>query len=457
MDLRARLDRLREEARQRQAREAAREPTGQETTTFPPRTSATPPTGAGDRPAHGTLAGREEGTAFGPVFYRDTWHPLDHRHGAVPLRRLLDVPAPALAQLGRDPRLASVPPQRLAFIDTETTGLAGGTGTVAFLIGVGLYRDGAFLVRQYFLRDFSEEPAALAHLSRLLAGGPGRSEADAAAAVVSFNGKSFDLPLLETRYLLQRSRSPLRELPHLDLLHPARRIFRQRLGDCSLATLEAAVLGHAREGDVPGHLIPSLYFEYLRSREAGPIETIIEHNRQDLLALVGLGADLARAVHDPRAWDAPAPDFIGLGRICEDLGRLDDAAACYEAALERGADGPSRRRALRCLALLRKRRQEHDAAASAWTLLHEHAPSVEALVELAKHYEHRARNYAAAIEVTRRALDLAAERRSWGVSAPGTRGGAADVAALRHRLARLERKQARARRSAVADLLEFGG
>ncbi|HXH84049.1 MAG TPA: ribonuclease H-like domain-containing protein, partial [Candidatus Tectomicrobia bacterium] len=216
-----------------------------------------------DTPAGGLVVVRRE-------------YPLAHRHGGVALEDALAAPFPLLARLSRvEPDVGD--PSRLLFLDTETTGLAGGTGTYAFLVGAAFVDGDRLVIAQHFLRDFDDEPALLAALEPLLA---------RAAAVVTFNGAGFDVPLLETRFVLARRRWPV--LSHLDLLRPARRVWSGWLGDCRLSTLERAVLGVEREVDVPGPLIPTLYFDYLRSRRAGPLTRVFAHNRDDVLTLVAL-------------------------------------------------------------------------------------------------------------------------------------------------------------------------
>src|SRR5438046_1933625 len=211
-------------------------------------------------PAHEVLGGEVVETGAGPLVVVRREYPLTHVHGREPLAPAFTAPLELLSTVAR----AAAPAgdsRRLLFLDTETTGLAGGTGTYAFLVGVGRLDGDRFVVVQYFMRDFDEEPALLAALVPLL---------EQAAGVVTFNGSGFDLPLLETRFVLARRRWPS-ALPHLDLLKPARRVWTGWLADCRLGTLESAVLGVAREDDVPGGLIPMLYFDYLRSRRAAPL------------------------------------------------------------------------------------------------------------------------------------------------------------------------------------------
>ena len=193
-------------------------------------------------------------------------------------------------------------PERLVYLDTETTGLAGGTGTCAFLIGIGTLEGTQFVVRQFFLRDYPEEKAILHALAEILGGFDG---------LVTYNGKTFDIPLLETRYALARQKSPFGRMLHLDALHPARRLWRLRLESCKLQDLESAVLGIEREGDIPGSEIPAIYFDYLREGDARGLQPVFHHNALDIMTLAAITVELARAIGDGGAGtlDSPARPF----------------------------------------------------------------------------------------------------------------------------------------------------
>src|SRR5207244_151239 len=203
--------------------------------------------------------------------------PLSHQHGRQTLSAMLEAPLDLLSAVARAERPVE-DARRLLFLDTETTGLAGGTGTYAFLVGAGWLEGEVFVVAQHFMRDLDEEPALLAALAPLI---------KRAGALVTFNGGGFDLPLLETRFVLARRRWPAM-LPHLDLLRPSRRVWTGCFDDCRLGTLERDVLGLSREEDVPGMLIPSLYFDWLRRRHAGPLARVFAHNRDAVLSLAAL-------------------------------------------------------------------------------------------------------------------------------------------------------------------------
>jgi uncharacterized protein YprB with RNaseH-like and TPR domain len=371
----------------------------------------------------GEVVDTENGSFF---LYRET-HPLDHRHGHHALAELLAHGARDAALLARDERLATVDYRRMAFVDTETTGLAGGTGTYAFLVGVGVFEAEVFTIHQYFMRDYGEERALLQALGGLL---------DGLEGVVSFNGKSFDMPLLETRFIMARQPPRLVDAPHLDLLPAARRFWKYRLDSCALSSLEAEVLGVRRTGDdVPGYLIPDLYADYARSGDAREMPGIFYHNAQDILSLVTLTARMGDllAYADAPDDDLPGEDLYGLARLFQDVGRSDEAEAAYARAAGTCRDPEVREMAMRDLAYLLKRQERRAEALDWWQRLVETAGAVYACEELAKHYEWHAEELAQARAWTERGIALA------GAWPPGPKRSQA-LAELEHRLERLDRK-----------------
>jgi uncharacterized protein YprB with RNaseH-like and TPR domain len=342
---------------------------------------------------------------------------LSHRHGGEALGDALGAPLELLARVARlEVGLGGA--DGLLFLDTESTGLAGGTGTYAFLVGTARIEPGRVVLTQFFMRDFDDEPALLTALEPLLA---------RAAAVVTFNGAAFDLPLLETRFVLARRRWPA-ALGHLDLLRPARRVWTGCLADCRLATLERAVLGLEREDDVPGPMIPLLYFDYLRSRRAAPLRRVFEHNRHDVLSLVALVGWFGRALGD--GGDVRPEELAGLGRLWEAID-LERGLACYRTALTAGLPEPVARWARLRLAWWEKRAARWEAACELWEAARRHqAFDPRPWEELAKYHEHRARDLAAARAIVRDALGLA--------RASGAASRVLD--AFSYRLARLDRR-----------------
>lgn len=249
---------------------------------------------------------------------------LDHQHGRLPLSRALSAQPDTLCLLSRDPRLAGMDPSAAAFFDTETTGLGTATGTLVFLVGVGRFVDGGFEVVQYFLPGPASEAAFLSAIREGFGQDP---------FLVSYNGKCFDAPLLQARYTMQRQRLALTHWPHLDLLHPARSLYRPRVPDCRLGTIERFVLGVVRsQADVPSALIPSIYFDYLRTGAVDQLGRVFYHNLVDILSLAGLSASEAAALEGRPECTHPC-DHLGAAKLLESTGRLEEAEAAYRRAL----------------------------------------------------------------------------------------------------------------------------
>jgi hypothetical protein len=315
--------------------------------------------------------------------------------------------------------------RRLLYLDTETTGLAGGTGTYAFLVGVGFFDGEDFEVRQFFMRDLDEEPALLSALETLFR---------EFAGFVTYNGAGFDLPLLETRFVLGRRRFPA-EVFHVDLLGAARRLWSARLADCRLGTVEQHALRFMRDNDLPGALIPTVYFEYLRRKQPHALPRVFEHNRHDILSLAALTGWVADAVVRAPHSDLEPEALAGLGRLLE-ASEPDRSLACYRLALDAGLPTPFRERLLLHLAQGEKRRERWDEARALWEAA-TRAPRAfdpRPWEEIAKVHEHRRRDLEAARLVVVEALDLARRHRA----------SERVLAALEHRLDRLARRLERA-------------
>jgi hypothetical protein len=371
-------------------------------------------------PVEAVVGGTLAETASGPIVTVRREFALDHRHGGVELTGALAAAPELLGVLSPDGAPAGGV-RRLLFLDTETTGLAGGTGTYAFLVGVGRVEADRFVVQQFFMRDLDEEPALLAALDPLIEGAHG---------FVTYNGSGFDLPLLEARFILSRRRWPPRW--HLDLLRPARRMWGSRLSDCRLATIESRVLGLEREDDVPGPLIPALYFDYLRRRRSGALTRVFSHNRADVLSLAAVTAWLARALDHPDQCGLAPQDYAGLARL---WARADPERgySYYRRAMDAGLTGLEAERVRLTLAAWEKRRERWEAACALWEAAVQ-SPGFDPRPweELAKFYEHRVRDLAAARDLVLRAL-------ARGRAAGAPTGVLAD---LEHRLARLVRRLA---------------
>lgn len=362
------------------------------------------------------------GTCFHVRRVFDTHTP----HGTLSLGSWLAVKADTLAHLGDDEALAHLEQQRFLFLDVETTGLGG--ASLAFLVGVGFFNGASQLeVHQYFLRDPAEETAMLLLL---------REVSHSATALVTFNGRTFDVPLLASRYVLARQPTPLADLPNLDLLPPARRLWRRRLSSCALSSLEHHVLGVQRTAaDVPGYLIPALYQRYLQTRDAREMVRVLYHNEMDLLSMVTLGAALGRAFEHPTLPSLPFDDRLSLARWYERRGMWDRAEAAYRLAADEALDAEQRHEALAALAYLFKRQGRHKEALPLWADLAELRLDTLGHEEIAKYHEWHSGDLEQALLWTERGIHLAA---SWW---PGWRRTAA-LNTLGYRRQRLLRKLA---------------
>lgn len=318
-------------------------------------------------------------------------------HGKVSIAQLQDMPTAAV-EIASNRTVSPSDPRRWVFLDTETTGLSGGTGTCPFLIGTGAIEDGGFRTRLFFMRDFDEEPAMLRALAEHLS---------AYDTVVSFNGKTFDLPLLEARFRLKRQPNPFEEMDHFDVLHPARRLWKKRLRSCRLTALEASILGFTRRGDIPGSLIPDRFFEYLRSRDPSGLAPVFHHNRLDIVSLACISSILLNCLSKPRR--APlrhGEDLFSLARWVGTLRQDDLAADLYGKAIRAGLPRRTLGDALWESAKHARRLGRHRAKVR---MLGEMAQlsatrRPAAWVELAKHYEHLEKDFRKALDLTRRAM-----------------------------------------------------
>ena len=373
--------------------------------------------------------GRVEETAVGACYVFDHVYPLGYQHGDDQLADLLGYLPETAVPYEKDTRLQTLNFQDFLFLDTETTGLAG-AGTLAFMVGVAFFEQRradvegqVFVVRQYFLRDHGDEAAMLTLLSALLAD---------KTALVTFNGRSFDVPLLDGRYLMNRMLSPFAEVPHLDLLSPSRRLWRNRLGSCALGDLEPNLLGVQRtHEDVPGFLIPSLYHNYLRTGNPQELVRVFYHNRIDMLSMVTLATRIMRQLAQPADADE-ALDLFSLGKWQADLGMVTDAEQHLRLAVQGELALADYHKALHRLGLLLKKNGRRVEAVPLWKQIASTTfDDVAAHVELAKFYEWHEASLSQAIFWTEQAISLVD---GWG------RRGAMAQAELVHRLERLKRK-----------------
>jgi len=373
--------------------------------------------------ANDPLPGGIVSTGHGSTWIAKRVYPRDHRHGAYRLGEMAALSAEALAVLCEDADLGARP----AFLDTETTGLAGGAGTLVFLTGVGVWTGEGVELHQIFLRDPDEEGAAMAYLDALLADVTG---------LVTFNGRTFDLPLLKTRFILQKRPPRWRALPHLDLLTVARRLWRDHLSSRRLGHLEEAILDVRRTAaDMPGWMIPAAYRRYLRTGATGEIRRIFYHNEIDILSLVTLLTHTARLLERPDAIKPAASEWVGIGRVYETVEQLDQAEAAWRRALDADTlPDDLAARLWRELGLRPKRAERWTEALDLWQQWAKRQPhAVEPLVEQAKYYEWQAKDLQQALAATQRAL---ARAEQW----PQGRQRWHTIAELRHRKERLQRK-----------------
>ncbi len=286
-------------------------------------------------------------------------------------------------------------PRRILYLDTETTGL-GGSGTVAFLVGLGFLTDSGFEVHQFLMRDYDEEAYLLRHVE---------AELNRFDVICTFNGTTFDLPLLETRFLMNRMGRECLDRPHLDLLFMARRLWKLRLGRCNLGRLEAAILGKPRKDDLPGSEVPQRYFDYLKTRREELLQDILTHNAQDSASLCVLLTHMAGMYEHPEQIRF-SEDVYSMGRALERLDRPEEARRCYRLAV-RGRVGAE---ASAALARSYRRTGERAQAAEIWReMIRTRRGGVKPYIELAKYEEHVRKDCRAALELTERAMMLLSE------------------------------------------------
>ncbi|HEX9973100.1 MAG TPA: ribonuclease H-like domain-containing protein [bacterium] len=342
------------------------------------------------------LEGEVVATQFGPSFVKTIEFDIQFQHGIVQLRQVEEISPYFLKLAGKDENLLQLDLSKAMFFDTETTGLAGGSGTHIFLLGLGFFSNDKFIVKQFFMRDFPEEPAMLHLIHELM---------NNFESFISFNGKSFDVPLLKTRFTYHRIKSELDDLPHLDLLHAARRIWKRRLTDCSLSSLEQQILHVSRTSDIPSYLIPHTYFEYLRTKNAHPIKKIFYHNEIDILSLVSLTILLNNIHKQPVELLPDKMDLITLTKHYENTNQWQRNIPIYQSLLAKGNDREIHRELKLRLSFCYKHLGDWDQAVSLWQELIATGGFVfEAYEELAKYYEHRTLDLNSAEHIVTKAL-----------------------------------------------------
>ncbi len=342
------------------------------------------------QPIESLVSGHEIETIYGHVFSANRTYSLDHRHGKIPIQPFST--KNVLCQWAQASSLAEEDISAFVFLDTETTGLSGGTGTLAFMIGAARVVGSKLQVEQFFLRNPAEEKAQLAALASFV---------DGARAIVSYNGKSFDLPLINTRYILNRIKNPFLEFEHFDLLHIARRVWRRRLKQCNLGNIEKEILGFNRSGvDIPGYLVPEFYRDYLLRGDASQIQGIFYHNEIDLLSLLALFNVLAEILENPSLEHLPhAQDRLSVGQLMEDLKKNNLAAEMYANDPDDFTDQEEKILTLMLQAGLHKRNGNFDEVIPLWKKALG-LGSIEAGIQLAMFCEHKLKDIPQAIHYT---------------------------------------------------------
>ncbi len=375
-------------------------------------------------PVEEAVPGEIRATPLGDTFLVAARYGPDHRHG----RRLLAIqhPLDTLAAWAKNSSLVAEPLESIAFLDTETSGLAGGAGTFAFMIGVGRFIDGEFNLIQFFLRDPAEEPAMLAALEAFLS---------PCYTLVTFNGKSFDLPLLQSRFITNGWEKPWRPKAHIDLLHMARRLWRHRLPSRALGDLEVHILDVKRtEEEVPGWLVPQMYIDYLWTKDARPMRGVFYHNEIDILSMAVLMDHMAEMLdQSPDSIGGDVEDILAIGKLCEDIGQTERAMSFYEQCLKANKHPPGASEARRRLSFIQKRSGNFDAAVTLWET-EATLDEIYAFEELAKYYEHHVSDYSTALTWTKAGLAVIASDAFSAFDRPFQQE------AFEHRFARLERR-----------------
>ncbi len=308
--------------------------------------------------------------------------PGDHSNKTISLKRL-----------SRMKLQESVEPRQCLFFDLETTGLSGGAGTYPFLMGFGFFEDDRFKIVQYFLPDFGRDYYVFREIKQL---------AEGRSYLVSYNGKSYDLPLLKSRSILNRTELNWERLIHIDLLHLCRRVWKNSQDSCDLGSVERYRLGINREHDIPGGLIPQAYLRFISTGVIHEMIRTIEHNYQDILSLQKLLLKLAEIEENPRASE-DGNAYLRLGKLAFEIQDLEYFESIEQLYTQLNGGSSAQLKFLK--SLLHKKRGEWERAVTLWEELIEHRDFMfPVLEELAKYHEHLAQDYRRALEYTERAL-----------------------------------------------------
>jgi uncharacterized protein YprB with RNaseH-like and TPR domain len=373
-----------------------------------------------DKLMNGTI----ETGSMGSFFMHKNTYTLDYVHGSCILGDFATLNFDYLLRMFNSNN-HKLELEDMLFFDTETTGL-GGSGTVAFLIGMGYFENEKFVVKQLFMRDYDEEPAMLYYLENELAKRKG---------LITFNGKAFDWNLLISRFIFNRIKCRQSSPMHLDLLHISRAIWKRNLESCRLISLEENLLGFKRTDDIPGYLIPPAYFKYLDDRDASDMKRVLEHNRLDIISMVSLFVKISKILNNPLEEASDYNEVFGAARIYNRAMDYGKAESCFKHCSVSN-NNIIRVEALKELTGLYKNHKDYDSITKCLELIinTSKTPNIPMMIELAKHYEHRVKDINNAKSITEKAykicLDNSMLRNIY-------------YKDLRHRLERLLRKAAK--------------
>jgi uncharacterized protein YprB with RNaseH-like and TPR domain len=369
-----------------------------------------------------------------PMQFFENPYPLDVKYGKVRLSSGLEIKGDTLSCLSKDSAFANLDLSTALFIDLETTGLSGGTGVIAFLVGLGFYRDGRFNVAQFFLGELAEEERMIQELGQFFAQMNFQS-------VVTFNGKGFDMPLLETRFILHKQPFILSELPHLDFLYSARSLWRHKHESCRLYHLAREVVEADRSEDIPAAEIPWRYFQYLNTGNFELIEPILYHNQEDILSLLGViivGSFIFS--EDIEEELADAMDLYGAGRVMENIGEAEKSVHFFRLALEKGLSDELSLAAKKKISYFYKKNQKWKSAVSLWKEMSSYnTQSKDQLLsfrELAMYLEHKKKKYEEARKIAEEGYVL-----SLGFSSYYEKDFARRMERLKHKIQRQKEKK----------------
>jgi len=372
------------------------------------------------RAMHEFVDGEYINTSFGDIFVAQVRYPREYRHGGLSLRSISQISDKWLSRWGKFSSPKKFNHRKTIFVDTETSGLAGGGGTIPFLIGIGYFYRGLFRVEQFFADSFSREEGMLDLVTDFV---------EPFDTVVTFNGKTFDLPLIETRYLLKRKQSPFSRMEHLDLLHPSRQLWNLSLDNCKLQTIERDILRFRRIHDLPGSEIPQAYFDYIRLGNPDPLYRVFQHNADDIASLSAVTYLLWQEMQD----DSNGRDVLlefSRGRILNRYGETERAIQSLESVRLKETSPKRKMVVLSQLSLIYKSLGYWEKAVSLWLEMVENTFLFFLLpyLELAKYFEHREKDFKRAKKIVEEALVKIPTHRS------------REVEELHYRLNRLQRK-----------------